>query len=76
MRGGRFIGQAGHHATWTALEREYRGRFEYHTRGVDFTDRWTGARIELTTAAQEASHTARPGYAGASYAIYKLPQLM
>jgi hypothetical protein len=76
LRGSRFIGQAEHRATAGALENRYPGRFEYHGRGVDFTDHWTSTMIELTTASQKASHTARPGYAGASYAIYRLPNLI
>jgi hypothetical protein len=70
--GSRFLGQAVHRATRDALEEQFPGRFIYRTRGIDFVDTWTGEMIELTTG-QVASHMARPGYQGASYAHYWLP---
>jgi hypothetical protein len=71
--GSRFLGQAVHRATRDALEEQFPGRFIYRTRGIDFVDTSTGEMIELTTPSQVASHMARPGYRGASYATYWLP---
>jgi hypothetical protein len=71
--GSRFLGQGVHRATRDALDEAFPGRFIYRTRGIDFVDTWTGGMIELTTPGQVASHMARPGYRGASYAPYWLP---
>lgn len=74
--GSRFLGQAVHRATRDALDEAFPGRFIYRMRGVDFVDTWTEEMIELTTPGQVASHMARPGYRGASYATYRLPEGM
>lgn len=72
-RGSRFLGQAVHRATTTALRAEFPGRFIYQTHGPDFIDTATGEVLELTTPGQVLAHMARAGYEGISYSTYVLP---
>ncbi|MGE3240458.1 MAG: RHS repeat-associated core domain-containing protein [Pirellulales bacterium] len=73
--GSRFLGTAVHRATEKALEKLYRGRFEYNPIGPDFRDTLTQELVELTTPGQVATHIAKGGaYAAAKYATYVLPK--
>lgn len=71
--GSRFLGQAVHRAARDELDVQFKGRFNYFTRGPDFYDNYTRAYVELTTPASVAAHLARPGYEGVAYALYTLP---
>jgi len=68
-----YIGRAVHEETAKALENAYPGRFKYFRIGPDYLDTTTGARIELTTPGQIASHSLKPGYGPpVTYATYVL----
>ena len=73
LRGARFLGQATHRQAFQELETQFKGRFQYFTRGADFYDSYTQAYVELTTPASVAAHLARPGYQHVAMATYTLP---
>jgi RHS repeat-associated protein len=73
-RGSRFVGTAFHRAVRYQLQQRYPGRFNYSpNRGPDFTNRRTGARVDITTPRQVRAHTQRPGYSGVRYITYAFP---
>ena len=58
--GQRFVGHATHRATDATLQKMHPGRFDYNpTRDFDFTDKFTGQAIELTTQKGVKTHQKR-----------------
>lgn len=74
MAGSRFLGQAVHRATATELELQFTGVYSYRLNRPDFLNNETGEVVELTTPNQVDAHMARPGYEGATYAMYSIPR--
>lgn len=69
-----FAGTHVHEETASILEMTYPTRFKYNRVGVDFLDRLTGEKIELTTEKAIAEHVRRGGdYLTATYVTYRIP---